>query len=194
MKWLSVLIFLLLQCSLFAQNSSKNYLTIKEARLRPIDSVFYIRANKARLKSFPSEILQYHNLKGLDISNNKIRTIPDSLKFLRELRVLRLENIKLAAFPSQICALSNLEELILDDNRIEKIPDCIKYLSKLKKLSLFNTFLSGVPGVLKEMPFLEELDLQGMLVTKKTQELWRNTLLPQTKIDFDDPCNCLEGQ
>jgi Leucine-rich repeat (LRR) protein len=81
--------------------------------------------------------------------------------------------------------------LSLSENTIKYLPDCFKYLSKLEYLDLFQTQLDDIPEYFETFTKLTYLDVRGMNFTEKFQDHWQ-TVLPNTKIEFDSPCNCLE--
>ncbi|PKP10221.1 MAG: hypothetical protein CVU09_07565 [Bacteroidetes bacterium HGW-Bacteroidetes-4] len=147
--------------------------------------------------TFPSTILEQHNLIQLDMSDSSIEGLPN-LSSLKNLELLNasdcglksLENMGLEELPrlidlnfsgnreiNDITPILNctcLEFLVLNRNRITTLPDEIKNLSKLKKLSISNslTFISDSIGTLQE---LRLLSLGGNT---------RLTELPQTIINL----------
>ena len=115
-------------------------------------------------------------LRCVDVRNNQIKHIPESLCNLTILWKLRLDNNQLESLPQNIGALEKLEILTVSFNMIKKIPPSlfkkchrlsilqlndnkikrlekeIKNLTRVKVLLLHNNFLSSFPC---EIRFLE---------------------------------------
>lgn len=78
------------------------------------------------------------SLKQLNLSFNYFSSIPSAIvsDTLVKLEKLDLSNNQLATLPDSISNLGNLEELKLDHNQMIVLPDAVGKLSKLKALSL----------------------------------------------------------
>lgn len=89
-----------------------------------------------------------HELEGLnilDLTNNKLAHLPESISKLKNLKVLKLNNNKLKNLPSAVSELSKLQELYLSSNRFSKVPVSICALPKLRVLSLRGNNISVLP-------------------------------------------------
>lgn len=89
-----------------------------------------------------------HELEGLDIldlTNNKLAHLPESINKLKNLRILKLNENKLKNMPSAVSELSKLQELYLSSNKFSKVPVSICALPKLRVLSLSGNNISVLP-------------------------------------------------
>ena len=108
------------------------------------------------LKTFPESILFFFKLRKLNISKNEFPTLPDSLgKYLQELRTLDLGNNLLTSFPKCVLELKNLEELRLGDNLLEYIPAQIQGLTKLQHMDISGNKLKVFSTDLANIRFLK---------------------------------------
>ena len=186
-----ILLFTTLDFNVAQSNDTFRIYSLEEARQVDKDSVFGLQLSKRKLTEIPVEIYQYKHLKYLDISKNKFTSIPLEINQFKHLEQLNIGKNKLTLCPIVICSIPSLKILKLYQNPMTSIPDCIQYLTDLEELDIFETLIESFPSTLVELKKLKLLDAQGILYGKNFQENWR-LLLPDTKILFDLPCNCLE--
>jgi hypothetical protein len=136
----------------------------------------------AGLETFPREILELaDSLEVLDLSNNRLRSLPDDFDRLKKLKILFISQNQFEVFPSVLgrCdALSMvgfksnqireipehafpplLRWLILTDNAIEALPNSIGNCAQLQKLMLAGNQLRSLPDEMKNCRNLELLRL-----------------------------------
>jgi Leucine-rich repeat (LRR) protein len=107
------------------------------------------------LESIPASLFELDNLKFLDVSNNKLISLPPLVSgTICEFR----------AFGNQITALpaiqmENLEILDMKSNKISVLPEDIGALHKLKKVCLDDNFLTTVPKFVGKLMQLTDLSL-----------------------------------
>ena len=164
------------------------YLNLREAELIHPDSVFFLSLSREGLKEIPEEIFVFKNLKGIDLSNNKLATLPPNFIF-PHLEHLNLSNNKFHEFPWVICKNTSLKTLELGKNYLTEIPECISELIFLEKLDVWFNIITVLPESLSELRHLKTIDIRGMNYSEEFQEKW-NTLLPRVKIEFDNGCDC----
>jgi len=87
----------------------------------------------------------------LNLANNDIETIPDSLKNLHFLKHLDLSDNLLSHFPQVILSLSEMQDLDLQGNAIEKLPESLNELSKLEEIDLSDNPIRELPLCLGKM-------------------------------------------
>lgn len=137
--FLSALIFsCFFATSSFCQNESascKTYTSLKKA-LRHSDEVYC-----------------------LDLSNKRLKFIPEQISQLRNLKILNLNHNEIADFPPFFWDLIQLEELYLDDNKLDDIPEGIGRFLALRKLKLSRNRLTSVSIRLVDLVHLEILDV-----------------------------------
>ena len=95
------------------------------------------------LKSLPKTIQKelldnFAILTELNLANNQLKTLPDYIGKLVNLKVLNLGQNQFEVFPSVILKLINLEKLYLNNNDLESLPKNIGELKKLNLLKLDN--------------------------------------------------------
>src|SRR5581483_166722 len=73
----------------------------------------------------------------LNLSKQKLQTIPDGVFKLKSLQVLNLSHNQIKTLPKEIGRLQNLQVLDLSRNKLTKLPDSIGYLSNLRELDLY---------------------------------------------------------
>jgi len=164
------------------------YLKLKDAKQIHPDSVFYLDLSREGLKEIPTEIIAFKNLKEIDLSNNKLTNLPLDFIF-PELSILNLTNNKLHEFPSVICKNTGLTKLLMGKNYLTEIPECIGELYNLELLDIWFNIISILPESLTQLNKLRSIDIRGMNYSEEFQEKW-NKLLPRTKIEFDNGCDC----
>ena len=95
----------------------------------------------------------------LDLSDNKIEVIPDSIGDLTNLKGLELKNNQIKVIPDSIGNLTNLKNIELDNNQIKVIPDSIGNLTNLKYFSFRNNQIKVIPDSIGNLTNLEYLIL-----------------------------------
>ena len=130
------------------------------------------------LTEFPSEIFNLaESLEILDLSGNRLSSLPDDLHRLKHLKVLFLSNNAFEVFPSVLGRCERLEMigfksnrigsvaegalprqtrwLILTDNCITALPEGLGGLARLQKLMLAGNQLQQLPASIKRCESLE---------------------------------------
>ncbi|XP_028930737.1 PH domain leucine-rich repeat-containing protein phosphatase 2 [Ornithorhynchus anatinus] len=104
---------------------------------------------------------RFSQLKGLNLSHNRLGQFPVLLCEISTLLELNLSCNGLYELPAQIGNLLNLQTLCLDGNFLTTLPDELGNLQQLSSLGLsFNNF-SQVPGVYEKLTTLDKLALAG---------------------------------
>ncbi len=88
---------------------------------------------------FPEVLFHFPELTSINLSRNKISTIPAGIKNFKNLKRLNMSNNKLKGMNPAILELKELEELDISNNKYkDKFPTHIFKLSALKKLNITN--------------------------------------------------------
>ncbi|WP_353931895.1 COR domain-containing protein [Okeanomitos corallinicola TIOX110] len=114
-----------------------------------------------RLRTLPAEIGQLSNLNELDLSNNQLTTLPAVIGQLSNLSWLDLSNNQLTTLPAVIGQLSHLNQLYLSDNQLTTLPAEIGQLSHLSWLDLSNNQLTTLPAVIGQLSHLRWFHLSN---------------------------------
>jgi len=139
-----------------------------------------------KLKSFPSQALvptilnldlsnnkistipstNYPYLIELDLSRNRITAIPDSISQLTALEILNVSGNEINNIPPTFKSLLKLHRLDLSKNRISTIPQEFCALSNLVNLNIANNSISFLPtSFFDHFPYLKELNLEANNIT-----------------------------
>jgi internalin A len=77
---------------------------------------------KNKIREIPEEITQLVKLSKIDLSNNCVSSIRESLARLKCLEYLHLNGNKLLDIPSKVVSMPSLKKLALEDNPFEMLP------------------------------------------------------------------------
>ncbi|XP_047316847.1 plant intracellular Ras-group-related LRR protein 9-like [Impatiens glandulifera] len=95
----------------------------------------------------------------IDLSNRKLRSLPEAFGRFSQLLVLNLSTNQLEILPDSIGGLTNLEELDLSSNLMETLPDSIGLLLNLKLLNASSNKLVSLPDSISNCSSLSTLDV-----------------------------------
>ncbi|CAH8563776.1 unnamed protein product [Dicrocoelium dendriticum] len=98
-----------------------------------------------RLLSIPNEISNLRCLKVLDLSTNNISIMPEGIFKLKMLQSLDISENGISELPASISKLRGLQVLACASNKLHVIPEEISHLSNLQILNLINNKLSFLP-------------------------------------------------
>ncbi|KAF7236968.1 Leucine-rich repeat and calponin-likey domain-containing protein 3 [Varanus komodoensis] len=124
----------------------------------PIEACLFVSLESLNLyqnciRYIPETILNLQSLTFLNISRNQLSTLPVHLCSL-PLKVLIASNNKLVSLPEEIGQLRQLMELDVSCNEIERIPSQIGHLESLRDLNLRRNHLVHLPEELAELPLI----------------------------------------
>gem|GEM_PF-2081873 len=97
------------------------------------------------------------DLKTLDISDNQLKTLPDSIGNLANLEYLLVDENQLKTLPVSIGNLANLKELHVCYNQLKTLPVSIGNLANLQKLVVMNNQLKTLPDSIGDLANLKTL-------------------------------------
>ncbi|CAM1320298.1 LRRC57 (predicted) [Pycnogonum litorale] len=123
------------------------------------------------LAEFPSDLQKLSkHLRTLDLSSNKISSIPRYISSFTSLKCLTLNNNRIAVVPEELGSLKKLETLSLNSNSITSLPKSFDSLKNIRNLSLSRNRLSSFPVVVCKLRHLEVLDLSGNKISEIPEE------------------------
>jgi Leucine-rich repeat (LRR) protein len=150
--------------------------------------VYHLDLKKQRLAEVPIELKAFTNLRILDLSKNKIQSLPE---WLAELPLVELHLTKnnFAKFPMVLCSMPTLVVLKLDRNPVAALPPEISALRALVTLDLWDTQIEELPATMAQLTNLKYLDLRSTKIYKsELPDLQK--LLPNTEILVTNGCDC----
>lgn len=124
------------------------------------DTLQVLDVSGNRLSSLPDSLAGLHRLHTLFASDNRFTTLPAVLGRCPALDTLGLKANQIAEVPADALAPS-LRWLILTDNRIAALPDSLVRCTRLQKLMLAGNRLSHLPAGLAALQRLELLRLSA---------------------------------
>lgn len=112
------------------------------------------------LESIPESLAaRLLNVVVLDVHSNQLRTVPNSIGCLSKLRVLNVSGNMLEFLPKAIENCRALEELIANFNKLTTLPDTMGFeLTNLQKLCVNSNKLACLPSSTSHMTSLRVLD------------------------------------
>ncbi len=154
-----------------------NYLDLRHlniespSELEPLcelSNLEYLNLSGNKLSSLPKCFINLINMKELWLNGNKFFTLPEAIRNYRGLKVLGLGSNYLSTLPISIENLKCLESLDLADNHFSNLPDHIGTLKQLKKLYLGINRLrfGGIPRTIKALKNLKKLNLAYNCLSK----------------------------
>jgi Leucine-rich repeat (LRR) protein len=179
-------ILLLPFLSTFAQ--ADRIYTYEELSTANPDSVFRLDLSKNKFHQVPSDIYKFKNVTEVNLSQNKLTSLPDEFYF-PNLQVLILEKNDLDTFSQAICNNTTLTQLLMGKNDIQVVPECIGNLTELTVFDIWFNPIHELPLSLTQLKKLRYMDLRGVTFSNDFQKKW-TTLLPWVKIEFDLGCDC----
>ncbi|KAL4564333.1 hypothetical protein LXL04_028393 [Taraxacum kok-saghyz] len=99
------------------------------------------------------------NIGVLDVHSNQLKTLPNSIGCLSKLKTLNVSGNQLQSLPRTIENCRSLEELNANFNQLTRLPDTIGFeLINLKKLSVNSNKLAFLPSSTSHLTNLRHLD------------------------------------
>ncbi|XP_068116372.1 malignant fibrous histiocytoma-amplified sequence 1-like [Hyperolius riggenbachi] len=128
-------------------------LNLDRNKLRSVPQICCLRElltliiSKNELTDFPAEVQYLVHLERLELNQNKIHTIPDSIfSNLKNLKYLKLNNNRLSELPMDISSCFQLYYLNLAHNQFTEIPESILKLTSLKEFYVDNNKIQKLPS------------------------------------------------
>ncbi|XP_075708365.1 leucine-rich repeat and calponin homology domain-containing protein 1 isoform X2 [Rhinoderma darwinii] len=139
--------------------------------------------SKNRLTEVPVEVCHFVSLEALNIYQNCIKVIPDTLANAKMLTYLNISRNQLSSLPACISGLP-LKVLIASNNKLGFLPEEIGQLQQLMELDISCNEITSLPQQIGLLKSLRELNVRRNYLKVLPQEI---VDLPLVKLDFS--CN-----
>ena len=144
-------------------NLHGNKLTELPNSLKNLTSLNILKLGLNNLKFLPEWIKNLNSLKKLGLGGNKsLSNRKGMFKFLPFITELNLYDNNIKELPESIGSLYSLEVLKLPNNQLTELPDSFQNLKSLKKLDLSWNNLASIPEWISSLTSLEDLNLRGI--------------------------------
>jgi len=135
----------------------------------------------------------------INLKSSGVKTLPDSIRLLRNLKTLHLNGNRLKKIPDAIRKIKTLSHLDLHNNILTTLPKWIIELDRLKILNLANNSFKKYPAVLHKSKSLISTDFTGNPIQFESIDQWgkMNQLLQMIetrKFDFFKEIGLLKDQ
>ncbi|XP_034714441.1 leucine-rich repeat protein 1 [Etheostoma cragini] len=134
-----------------------------DMRMLSLKALRKLDLSNNHIKRLPATIGDLSCLSELILHNNQLEAFSEALclsTLQRTLQLLDLSQNRLQSLPAHFCLLKELVHLKLDDNELVRLPFHIGRLSKLRFLSAAHNQLAVLPSDFRKLS-LENLDLFG---------------------------------
>lgn len=140
--------------------------------------------------SLEEALKQPEKVKRLILKRKKLESIPKEILHLQDLEELNLTGNRLSILPKEILKLKKLKKLNLSRNRFQEFPEILVEMYWLQYLDLWDNEIENVALGVESMKALKELELRGIQLPQQRIDSIQ-ALLPQAKVFFSDPCDCI---
>uniref|UniRef100_A0A8C0UIT1 P53-induced death domain protein 1 n=2 Tax=Cyanistes caeruleus TaxID=156563 RepID=A0A8C0UIT1_CYACU len=139
-----------------------------------------------RLSTLPSCILHLPSLRVLLVSHNSLVTLPEDFGCLSKLTFFSAMKNQLKGLPQSIGELSMLQDLDLSENALELLPEEVGNLHNCTELDLSGNRLLSIPDSLANLKSLRRLHLHSNLLVTVPASL---ASLPNlSRLDLQNNC------
>lgn len=120
-----------------------------------------INLSNNEITSLPDSIGRLKKIDQLYLSHNELVTLPETIGDLTALKYLYIDRNSITSLPESIGKLGNLEKLIADRNQLISIPNSIGNLENLEEINLSFNDLTSLPESFSNLRNMEILDFDG---------------------------------
>jgi Leucine-rich repeat (LRR) protein len=166
--------------SLLTLNLQGNHINSLQPSLKELKILEELNLGLNQLNNVPPWLRDLNSLKKLNLGGNKaLPKFEEWIDFLPSIVELNLYDNYIKILPESIGALDSLEVLILPNNQISMLPDSFQNLISLKKLDLSWNGILDLPKWVDSFTYLEELNLRGNKLSELPKSIYS---LPSLKV------------
>ncbi|XP_076848513.1 DISP complex protein LRCH3 isoform X3 [Brachyhypopomus gauderio] len=147
------------------------------------DTVCYVDLSRNRLSELPVEVCMFVSLENLNLYQNCLRSLPESLINLQALTYLNISRNQLPTLPAHVCSLP-LKVLIACNNKLVSLPEELGQLRQLTELDVSCNEIQTLPAQVGQLEALRDLNIRRNHLVRLPPELAE---LPLVRLDFS--CN-----
>ena len=125
----------------------------------------HLNLSNNKLSTLPSGIAALLRLKTIDLSRNQFTTFPDVLLEVETLTSLDLSRNRLTSIPGMIKNLSRLSYLNIKRNRFGRFPDTLLPATSLTSLLISNNKIGSIPENISDLYQLRRLEFSACTLT-----------------------------
>ncbi|XP_026692033.2 leucine-rich repeat protein 1-like [Ciona intestinalis] len=174
-----------------------------------------LSVNTCNLARVDGRVMKLKHLTALNLSNNKIKNLPEQLAHMPMLCELDVSHNVISDFQMELCNANlplckQLKNLNLSHNNIQQLPDCFSELSELWSLNISHNQIKILPrqmGKLKKLAKLNAshnqlkfLPFSITFLSLENLDLYMNPFtdqfappnLPERRLIFNSPLSLLE--
>ncbi|KAL6104885.1 lrch3 [Pungitius sinensis] len=139
--------------------------------------------SRNRLSELPLDVCLFVSLESLNLYQNCVRSLPDSMLNLQALTYLNLSRNQLSVLPVVVCSLP-LKVLIACNNKLVSLPEEVGQLRQLTELDVSCNEIQTLPCQVGQLEALRDLNIRRNHLVRLPPEL---ADLPLVRLDFS--CN-----
>ncbi|XP_066540748.1 DISP complex protein LRCH3 isoform X3 [Hoplias malabaricus] len=139
--------------------------------------------SRNRLSELPVEVCMFVSLENLNLYQNCLRSVPESLINLQALTYLNISRNQLSTLPAHVCSLP-LKVLIACNNKLVSLPEELGQLRQLTELDVSCNEIQTLPSQVGQLEALRDLNIRRNHLVRLPPELAE---LPLVRLDFS--CN-----
>ncbi|XP_036392168.1 DISP complex protein LRCH3 isoform X4 [Megalops cyprinoides] len=139
--------------------------------------------SRNRLPDLPVEVCMFVSLENLNLYQNCLRSLPESLINLQALTYLNISRNQLTTLPAPVCSLP-LKVLIACNNKLVSLPEELGQLRQLTELDVSCNEIQTLPPQVGQLEVLRDLNIRRNHLARLPPELAE---LPLVRLDFS--CN-----
>ena len=151
--------------------------------LKNLNSLKFLDLNNNQLTTIPESIGNLKSLHTLNLHENQLTTLPESIGNLISLRSINISKNKLTTLPKSIGNLKSLQLLNLRNNELTILPERVGNLSSLQELYLSGNNLTTLPESIGNLKTLENLFLHDNKLTTLPGSMWQLEKLKTLELD-----------
>ena len=120
--------------------------------------IIFLEFYKKNIAYLPESIRYLAELRELRVMDSPLRKLPEGMGYLSNLQTLQLDDCSLTSLPDSIGNLKNLEQIMASCNSLSRLPESMGELAKLRRLSIQANNLAYLPDSIGNLSNLTYLD------------------------------------